>query len=77
MFNHLANFIKNHLPKKGRTGAIIYVVLSLFQTVLDLFAFSLLIPVIIFMMDGNILEINNKYFTFLNDYLTNYVKERS
>jgi len=73
LFNHLANFIKNHLPKKGRTGAIIYVVLSLFQTVLDLFAFSLLIPVIIFMMDGNILEINNKYFTFLNDYLTNYV----
>ena len=73
MFNHLTNFIKYHLPKKGRAGAIIYVVLSLFQTVLDLFAFSLLIPVIIFMMNGNILEINNRYFTFLNSYISNYL----
>lgn len=73
MFNHLANFIKKHLPKKGRTGAITYVALSLFQTILDLFAFSLLIPVIIFMMNGNILEINNKYFNFLNNYISNYI----
>ena len=73
MFNHIITFSTNHLPKKGRVGALIYIVLSLLQTVLDLFAFSLFIPVIIFYIDGSLLQLNNQYIKFLDLYISDYL----
>ena len=73
MFNHIVTFLQNHLPKKARVGAFIYIFLSLLQTVLDLFAFSLFIPVIIFYIDSSLLQLNNQYLKFIDIYISDYL----
>jgi ABC-type multidrug transport system fused ATPase/permease subunit len=75
VFNHIITFTRNHLPKKARIGALTYIFLSLLQTVLDLFAFSLFIPVIIFIIDSNLLKLDNKYLNLLNFYISDYLND--
>lgn len=75
MFNHIITFTRNHLPKKARIGALTYIFLSLVQTVLDLFAFSLFIPVIIFIIDSSLLQLDNQYLNFLDFYISDYLND--
>ncbi|MDA7689396.1 ABC transporter ATP-binding protein/permease [Candidatus Pelagibacter sp.] len=75
VFNHIIIFTRNHLPKKARIGALTYIFLSLVQTVLDLFAFSLFIPVIIFIIDSSLLQLDNQYLNFLNFYISDYLND--
>ena len=75
VFNHIITFTRNHLPKKARIGALTYIFLSLVQTVLDLFAFSLFIPVIIFIIDSSLLQLDNQYLNFLDFYISDYLND--
>tara|TARA_B110000977_G_scaffold200824_1_gene292780 strand:+ start:611 stop:2320 length:1710 start_codon:yes stop_codon:yes gene_type:complete len=75
VFNHIITFARNHLPKKARIGALTYIFLSLVQTVLDLFAFSLFIPVIIFIIDSSLLQLDNQYLNFLDFYISDYLND--
>ena len=71
-------FKNKNLSKKEKTKGFIYILFGIIQTILDLLAFSLMMPVVIFALKGNILDLDNKYLNFIysivSDYLNNIPK---
>tara|TARA_Y100000816_G_C26107756_1_gene589326 strand:+ start:3547 stop:5271 length:1725 start_codon:yes stop_codon:yes gene_type:complete len=71
-------FTEKNLTREEKAKGIIFVILGIIQTILDLLAFSLFIPVITFALNSNILNINNKFldllYSFVSDYFDNIPK---
>ena len=65
-------FSSKNLTKKERNKSIIYIILGIIQTILDLLAFSLIIPIITFALNSNILDLDNKYLNLLYSIVSEY-----
>ena len=71
-------FTNNNLTKSEKTKGILFIFLGILQTILDLIAFSLFIPIITFALNSNILNLDNKYlnvlYSIFSEYFTNIPK---
>lgn len=75
MIKNYTIFSNKNLTKKEKAYAIVYIVLGIIQTILDLLAFSLIIPIITFALNSNILDLDNKYLNFLYSIVSEYFND--
>lgn len=75
MINSFTAFRKNNLTKKESLKALIYIALGIFQSILDLLAFSLIIPIVTLTLNSNILVLENEYLNLLNSIISRYFSE--
>ena len=75
MIKSFTIFREKNLTSKERNKSVIYILLGIIQTVLDLLAFSLIIPIITFALNSNILDLNNKYLNFIESQVSQYFND--
>ena len=75
MIKSFTIFREKNLTSKERNKSIIFILLGIIQTVLDLLAFSLIIPIITFALNSNILDLNNKYLNFIESQVSQYFND--
>jgi len=65
-------FTNKNLTKEEKTKGIIFIFLGIVQTILDLLAFSLFIPIITYALNSDILNLNNEYLSLLYSIFSKY-----
>jgi len=65
VIKNFLTFVKKNLSKKNKFRVFLYIIFDFFQSVLDLFAFSIIIPIILFVINREFISIDNKYLNFL------------
>ena len=65
MIENFLTYVNKNLSKKNKFRVFLYVIFDFFHSVLDLFAFSIIIPIILFVINQEFTGIDNKYLNFL------------
>ena len=72
MIENFLTFVNKNLSKKNKLGTLLYIFFGIIQSVLDLIAFSLIIPILLFAVNQDFINFDNRYLNFLYSLISPY-----
>ena len=73
MINKFKTFFKDSLNTEDRNRGYVYLFLSFIQSILDLFAISSIIPLIIIFINNSIPDFDNFYLNIITLFIKDYI----